>query len=88
MTCSQITPTRHFEDRFYITRKISTLVSYDDLIDLIRNSYTKNQMIEDKKHSGLRGTRYHIEIPIGSRKIITIVEKTPDCLTLITVWSK
>ncbi|OYT34778.1 hypothetical protein B6U96_12135 [Archaeoglobales archaeon ex4484_92] len=84
--CSQITPTHHFEDRFYITRKISALISYDDLIKFIKSCYIKNQLIEDRKHSGLMGPRYYVEIPIGNKKITTIVEKTPDCLTLITVW--
>ena len=83
--CKASTPTFHFDCR-YSGRNVDKFVDYYALQDIVNDKYSKGEVIEDKKHKGLEGPRYHVYINIHDKKVVVTIEKTKSCLKLITVW--
>jgi hypothetical protein len=69
----------HFLTRFR-QRSINGMISFNDLINKVKEAYRTGAIERDEKHTGISGPRYRVEVPLNDTRIVVIVEKTDKCL--------
>ncbi|MCS7385802.1 MAG: hypothetical protein NDF55_03540 [archaeon GB-1867-005] len=88
MTCETLQWTDHFIYRFE-NRYISQYLNFEDLLEVLKSQLSQGKLVEDVKHKGVEGPRYHAIIEVSEKVVLKVVlEKTARCFKLITLWPK